>query len=180
MEAVPELGKRRPAGVRLRLDVVVRLVVQVLDADRAEAGAVGAAENLVRQLQCQGVARPGREVEPVVLEVRRAQLLVTLGRRRLVLARRDRQVENGVLEAAEAGPVQANAEAELEDRPGGGPSDRQLRRHFLGHRQVVLAPEFEPLELDLAPIAKLLPGANLDRTQVERGHAGHGSNPCRV
>ena len=41
LQPVFELGQRRPARVGLRLAVVVRLVVQVLAADRAETGAVG-------------------------------------------------------------------------------------------------------------------------------------------
>ena len=56
--------------------MVVRLVVQVLAADRAETGAVGAAEDLVRQLERERVARPGGEVELVVLDVGRPQLFV--------------------------------------------------------------------------------------------------------
>ena len=82
LELLFELRERGPARVGLGLAVVVRLVVQVLAADRAEAGAVGLAEDLVRQLERDRVARPGREVELVVLEVDRAQLLVVARARR--------------------------------------------------------------------------------------------------
>src|SRR6266542_6683631 len=64
LEAVLELGERRPARVGLRLFVLVRLRVQVLAADRTEAGAIRFAEDLVRELECERVAGPAREVEP--------------------------------------------------------------------------------------------------------------------
>src|SRR6185503_18159147 len=69
LELLFEVGERRPAGVWLGLVVVVRLVVQVLAADRAEAGTRGPAEDLVRQLERDRVARPGGKVELVVGEV---------------------------------------------------------------------------------------------------------------
>ena len=47
--------------------VRVRLVVQVLAADRAEAGAVRVVEDLLRQVERERVARPAGEVELVVL-----------------------------------------------------------------------------------------------------------------
>ena len=150
-----ELGEGGPARVRLGLAVLVRLVVQVLAADPAEAGAVGLAEDLVRQLERDGVARPRREVELVVVDVDRAQLLVVAGLVRLVLARRDGHVEHGVLEAAEARAVQPRVEAQLEDGPGRGARDRQLGRHRARHRQVALAAELERLELDLLLAAVL-------------------------
>ena len=55
--------ERGPARVGGRLLVRVRLVVQVLAALGAEAGAVGAAEDLVRQRERDRVARPLRDVE---------------------------------------------------------------------------------------------------------------------
>ena len=95
--------------------VRVRLVVQVLAADGAEAGAVGPAEDLVGQRERDRVARPGRDVELVADDVRRRQLLV-VGLLVLVLAGADRQLEHGVAEAAVARPVQARREREREHR----------------------------------------------------------------
>ena len=74
------------------------------------------------------------------------------------------------------GPCRRASKAQLEDRPGRGAGDRQLRGHLLGDRQVALAAELERLELDLALVAELLAGAKLERAQVERGHLDHGSN----
>ena len=59
--------------------VLVRLLVQVLPAHRAEAGAVGAAQDLLRQREGDSVARPCRQVEVVVREVGRPQLFLPSG-----------------------------------------------------------------------------------------------------
>src|SRR6185503_15498946 len=166
LELLFELGQGGPARVRLGLAVLVRLVVEVLAADRAEAGAVGPAEDLVRQLERDRVARPGREVELVVLDVDRPQLLVVARARRLVLARRDGHLEHGVLEAAEARAMQSRVEAQLEDRARRGARDRQLRRHRARHRQVALPAELERLELDLLLVAMLVAGAEPELSEV--------------
>ena len=94
--------------------MLVRLGVEVLAADGTEPGAVGAAEDLVGQRERDRVARPGREVEPVVLEVLRP-LVFALGLRRLVLAQAELERQLGVLQAAEARAVQRDVERELED-----------------------------------------------------------------
>src|SRR4051812_19615989 len=85
LQLLPQAFERGPARVGILLAVRVRLHVQILAALRAEAGAVGPAEDLRRQREQERVAGPGREVEPVVDEVRRRQL-VGVGARRLVLA----------------------------------------------------------------------------------------------
>ena len=84
--------------------MAVRIDVQIAAAHRAEPRAVDAAQDLARQLEHERVAGPGREVELVVGDVRRPQL-VGLGVGRLVLARRDVDVDDGVREAPVAGPV---------------------------------------------------------------------------
>jgi hypothetical protein len=156
--------------------VRVRLVVQVPAANRAEAGAVGAAEDLVRERERGRVARPAREVEAVVDGVLRRELLGVAGARRLVLARRDRQVEHRVVEAAIARPVEPDPEPELEESAGARAADRKLGRHLLGDGQVALAAELERLELELDLVAVFLAGTQFERPQVERLHAGQGSS----
>ena len=74
------------------------------------------------------VARPGREVELVVDEIRRLQLVGALGVGRLVLARGDRQLEHRVAEAAVARAVQPPCELQLEDGAGARLGDRELGR----------------------------------------------------
>jgi len=120
----------------------VRLVVQVLAADLAEPGAVGAAEDLVGQCERDRIAGPGRDGEHVALDVLGRHLLV-VRLLVLVLARPDRQLEHGVTKAAVARPVQADSEGEGEDRPGTGPCDPERGRHLVGHRQVALSAEIE-------------------------------------
>ena len=80
--AAAQLVERGPARIRGELVVRVRLLVQILAAHRAQAGAVGAVQDLLRQLERERVARPGREVERVVRDVRRLELLVAARVRR--------------------------------------------------------------------------------------------------
>ena len=90
---------------------VARLrVVQVLAADGAEPEAVLAADDLGRQGEGERVARPGVDVELVLLEVRRAEVLAPVG---LVdLPRVDAHLVVRRLEAAHAGSVEAGLEAQ--------------------------------------------------------------------
>src|SRR5262249_22646879 len=167
--------ERRPARVGRLVLVRVRLLVQVLATGRAEAGAVGAAEDLVRQRERDRVTRPAGQVEAVVDEGRRPQLVRPVRIRRLVLARRDRQLEDRVAEAAVTRPVQAGGEAELEDGAGARLGERELSRNRAGHRQVALAAKLERLQLQLDLVAVLLPRAELQLSQIEALHAIQGS-----
>src|SRR5437667_11176921 len=128
LEALAQLFECRPAAVDGVVVMPVRLDVQVAAAHGTEAGAVGAAEDLVRERERDRVARPGREVETVGLEVWRPQLLGLAGIRRLVLAGGDRDVEDGVGEAPIAGAVEPSVEAQLEDGSGAGARDGELGR----------------------------------------------------
>jgi len=56
----------------------VRLLVQILAAHRAQARAIGAVQDLLRQLERERVARPRREIEGIVRDVRRLKLLVAV------------------------------------------------------------------------------------------------------
>jgi aryl-alcohol dehydrogenase-like predicted oxidoreductase len=88
--------ERGPAGVGALFLVLMGLVVEILAAHRAEPRAVGATENLVRQLERHGVAGPGAEVEVVVFEIGRPELVDAVGVRRLILTGGDRHVERGI------------------------------------------------------------------------------------
>src|SRR5258705_12398928 len=124
-----------PAGVAVLLFVLVRLVVQVLAADVAESRAVGTAEDLLPQGKRDRVARPARPVEHVALDVLRGHLLV-FGLLVLVLARMDRQLEDGVPKAAVARPEEPGGERQREHRPGVRTRDLERRRHLLRHREI--------------------------------------------
>jgi len=81
--------------------------VEVGAAGGAETAALLGAENLRGQRQCEGVARPGGEIDDIVLDIRRAQLG---GVPRLVdLASVDLDARVGVLEAARARSMQSTA-----------------------------------------------------------------------
>src|SRR5437870_4966988 len=69
LELISQLRQLRPAWVGLVLLLLVRLAVQVAAAGRAEAGALRLAEDLVREGEDDGVARPGGEVEAVVGDI---------------------------------------------------------------------------------------------------------------
>src|SRR5438105_14443795 len=167
LEPVAELGQRAPARVAGLFLVRVRLVVQVPAADRAEAGAVRAAEDLVRELEGARVTRPAGEVEAVVGHVLRPQLLGLARVRGLVLAPYDRELEHSILQTPVARPVEANPERQLEARSRGRPADRELRGHLLGHGQVALAAQLEGLELELDLVAVLLSRPQLERPEAE-------------
>ena len=149
--------------------MLVRFGVEILAADGTEPGAVVAAEDLVGQRQGDRVARPGGQVELVVVEVLGA-LVVRLRLRRLVLAQSELQRKLGVLQAAEARALERDVERELEDGAARRARHRELRRRRIRPRLVRLSPEDERLELDLDALARLVAGAKPELAQVERGH----------
>src|SRR5204862_1148597 len=108
-------------------------------ADGTETCAVRRMQDLVRQLQREGIASPRGEVERVVVQVFVLQLLVVTGIVRLILARAHGLLDDGLAQAAEARPAQRRAERELEHGPR-----RRLRYRQHGwcrrrHRNVLLA-----------------------------------------
>src|SRR3954451_4895721 len=119
LELVAKRCERGPARVGAVDVVLVGLDVQVAAADRAETGAVWRAEDLLREREHERVARPGAEVEALVREVRRLQLLVALRVGRLILRQVEVLDDLGVSEAAVAGPEERAGELQAEDLPSG-------------------------------------------------------------
>src|SRR5688500_22568 len=78
LELLAELLERSPAGVDSLLVVLVRLEVEIAAADGAQSGALVATEDLLGQCEREGVARPGGEIDLIIVDVRRAQLFVGL------------------------------------------------------------------------------------------------------
>jgi hypothetical protein len=151
--------------------VFVRLAVQVATANGAETRTLGAAEDLVGQRERNGVPRPGREIEAVVLEVGRPQLVGVAGTRRLVLAALYVEGEPRVLEAAEAGTHEAHVELELEQEPGARLGERERGLRLLGEMHVPLTAELQGVELDFTNVAELLAGAQPRGAEVEDRHS---------
>src|SRR5262249_52413267 len=108
-----QLVERGPARVDSLLHVLVRLGIQILAADRAEAGAIVAAEDLVGQCERDRVAGPGGEVEAVVLQIL-GPIVVTLRSGRLILAQAEGERQLRVREAAEARAGERDVERQLE------------------------------------------------------------------
>src|SRR5204863_3461027 len=127
-EVVSKLGELLPARVGLRFLVRVRFGVQVATAERAETGTVLAAENLVRERQGNGIPRPRREIELVVLHVRGRQLVRLARARGLVFPRTDLHEKSRVAQAAHARSDEPRGEFELEHQPR-APA-RELQRGF--------------------------------------------------
>ena len=121
-----ETLERRPARIGIALEVLVRLDVQVLAAHRAETGAVRTAEDLVRELERDRVTRPGAELEPVVRDVLRVELV--RGRRVWIveLARGHLALDLRESEAPHARTAQVHAKPQVEERRAGRLRDLEL------------------------------------------------------
>ncbi len=151
--------ERSPARIDDLVHVLVRLEVQVPAANRAEAGAVGVVEDLIRQRQRDRVARPGRELEVIVDDVLALELVVPARCRGVIFPRVHPDVECGVLEAAHARSVQSYPEAQLEEQTRGGLGDHQLGVDLLRHGEVALTAEVERVKLDRRRVPVLLTGS---------------------
>src|SRR5215207_6617196 len=148
----------------------MRLAVQVTAADRAKPGAVLAAEDLVGQRQGNGVARPRREVERVVLHVGSRELVRFARAGGLVFPGLHIDSHGGVAQTAHARPDEAHAELQLEQKTGARAGQGECSLGLLRNRDVALPAEPERLELDFLDVAKLLARLQPDRAQVEGRH----------
>jgi len=163
-----ELAQLRPAGVGIAfVDVARAGVVEVLAADRAEARAVGPAEDLLAaQREDERVAGPRAQVEHLPFDVGALELLSPT---RLVhLAGVYDQLGHGRLEASHARPGERRGEAHAHGQTATGHA-RDVERHVRprGLDRVGLVGEAEALdghlELEPAPLA----GAERQPAEVE-------------
>ena len=166
----PERLERRPAGIDRLLGVLVRLDVQVLAADRAETGAVGAAQDLVGERERYLVPRPRAGVELPVGDVLAAQLLVGAGVGRVVFLCVDLDREARRSEAPHTRPFEPGRERQAEDVAGRGSLDDQLGRRFGRHCVVRLTPEDERVEHEPERLVVLLTGAETKASDRETRH----------
>jgi hypothetical protein len=114
LEQIAQLGELREAALGLDRLAGTRGPVEIGPTTCAQPRAVLPAEHLLGELERDRVAGPRREVEPIVLDVRRAQLLGSGRTRGLVLPRRDRERDVGGLEAANARAFEPGVEPEPE------------------------------------------------------------------
>ena len=139
--------------------MLVWLVVQVLAADRAEAGAVGTAEDLLRNLERDGIAHPRSDTKLTLDHVVGAEI-VTGSRVRVVeLTGEDVRIDSRRPEAAHAGADEACPYAEVDHRRGAGLGHLELGHDACGVRLVPLTPEKERLQLDVESLTPHLAGA---------------------
>lgn len=159
-----------PAGIGRVLCMLVRLEVQILPAHRAETGAVGTAQDLIREGEGNLVARPRADVELTVRDVLAAQLVVRAGIGRLVLLRRDLDEQARVGQAPHAGALDPGREREPEEvaRRGTLNEKRGLR---LGRFEAVgLATEDERLHREPERLVVLVAGPEAKASDGEPAH----------
>jgi DNA-binding transcriptional LysR family regulator len=148
----------------------VRLDVQILAAHRAETGTVRTAEDLVRELERDRVARPGAQEEPVVRHVVRMEL-VRSGRVGIVeLARDHLALDLGEAQAAHASAAQVHAKPQVEERRAGRLRDLEFHRDRRGRGLVALPAEHEGLDLDVVRLLSDLAQAQAKHPQIHDGH----------
>jgi hypothetical protein len=150
--------------------MLVRLDVEVLAAHRAEPRTVGSAEDLIRELECDRVARPGADIQMIANDVVGVELV--RGRRVGVveLARGDLAIDLGEAEAAHAGAGQVQAEPEIEHRRSRRLRDLQLDGNRRGDGLVALTAEHERLDLDVERLLPHFPRPEPERPQIDGGH----------
>jgi hypothetical protein len=162
LELVAELLERGPARIRIALDVLVWLDVQVPAAHGAQACALGPAEDLLGKLERDRIPCPSADVQVPVGHVLGPKLLGHCWRLPVELVHLpSRYVDRdlGMTEAAHTRARESRPEAEAEDERAGGLGDLHLRGDDGGHRLVALAGEMERLELEVEGLAPSLPPA---------------------
>jgi tRNA (cmo5U34)-methyltransferase len=144
-------------------------VVEGLAADRAEACAVLATEQLRGQGQRQGVVGPGPEADLPRLDVRALEVLAAAG---LVdLAGIDRDLDRGVAQTAHAGPLEPGGVTQAKGVAGGHPGDVEAGARKRGGVGVTAVPERAGVHLEVE--APALPRAQLEASEVDRVRCGH-------
>ena len=172
LQPVPQLFERAPPRVGLEIRVLVRLYVQILAAVRAEACAVGAAQDLLRQRERDRISRPRADLELLVDDVLRAEALVWMPGRIVELAGGDGELQLSMTEAAHAGTGHAHVEPKGEHRGSRGLGDLELGRHRGRAGLVPLPAEAKRLDLDVDYLPAELAGANAQPAQIDgRCHA---------
>ena len=160
----------RSARIGLAVLVLVGLDVEVLATHGAQAGAPGPAEDLVRNLERDGVPSPRRHVKLVVGDVVGPELVPGPGIGIVELAGGHVGAHLGVPEAAHAGADEASLDSKVDHRRVPRLRQLELGRDGGGARLVALAAEQERLEVDVEPLGPHLAGAKAQSSEVEHLH----------
>ena len=147
------------------------LDVQVLAAHGAQPGAVRPAEDLIRQLESDRVARPGAQMELVVDHVVRAELVRCRCVRVVELTRDDVSLDLREPEAPHARAAQVHAKPEVEQRRAGRVRDLDVDGDTWRRRLVALAAEHEGLDLDVECLSLDLARTKTEPPQIDDRHA---------
>jgi DNA-binding transcriptional LysR family regulator len=150
--------------------VLVRLQVEILAAHGAEAGAVGPAEDLLRQLEGNRISCPGAEIETVVDDVVRPPLVPGAGIGIVKLTGNDREVDFCMAQAAHARPREMRREAYAKRHAPRNLRDLDLGRNRMRNRLVALPAEDVRVELDLEGLTPDLAGAKAKPGEIKRSH----------
>ena len=141
-------------------------IVKRLPTDRAEAGAIRAAEWLLGQSQHDGVVRPAADVQLAVNDVGAAQLLVTAGG--LVnLASIDPDLGGGRLQAANTWTGQLGHKAKAKRMAAAGARDVEASLAATPSRVIVLAAQLYRVERNLEIERAGLPGGQRQALQID-------------
>ena len=130
---------------------------QPLPADRAETGAVGAAQELDRERQTERIVSPQSQCELVAIDVRASELLV-VGAGLVDLAGVDLDRDIRLCEAAHARPRDVRREPHPDRETAGGAREVEARGYGAVGHDVSLAPQLElpgiGLDVEAAPLAR--------------------------
>jgi hypothetical protein len=171
-ELISQLLEGRPARIEPLFGVLVRFHVEILAADRAETGALGPAENLLRQLVGDRFARPDAQVELVVGDVIGSKLVRGSSGRIVELTRRDMWSHLGVTQTTHAGAGELHLEREPEDRSTRDLGDLEVDRNAVRHGLVALPAEHKRIEVDVDALMPDLAQPEAQAAKVDRSHVG--------
>lgn len=162
-----KLGQLRPPGICRSLVLVARArLVQIHATDRAQPGAILAAEKHHGERQSESVTSPGSEIELLALEVRRGELLSATRLRDLTGVDVERGLSIGQTAHAGSGESSRKAQPERIAVPG-GPGHIEHDRHQARRHRITLATQRERFDGhgQLKPPA--LPGSQMQARELK-------------
>lgn len=170
LQLVANLRESGPPRIGLAVDVLVRLEVEVLAADRTEPGAVLTAQDLVGELQRDCVARPCGKLNVILEDVVRAQLVPRRCVEVVKLARPHLASDLRMPEAAHARSAEPSVEPQFEHGCARGLRQLELNGNRGRRALVALPAEQEGLEIDVERLAAYLARTEPQPTEIDGCH----------